>query len=292
MKYLVLLQVVCFVFFAQSALAKERIKWVKWNLVPEYIDSGKFAGEGYLDKFLDYILRLYPEYDHEIEYQTLNRLDRSWADGNVCAVHLWLGYWPNKILYSEPYGFTPRFGIVTDETSQMAAELRGQQSVSLDYLLSSAPYKMGILPLNYLDTENSRYPQLQPIIAKYKDTYKVNEFSNGRNEISFELIDRGRVDYIIRQRITHFSELRIKGKSNRYQFHYIDEGMTYKQVAAACSNSDLGQKVIKKFNRLIDESLYRTYLKYRQEWDIENKVYEQVYLDYFVEDKPNPYVVE
>jgi hypothetical protein len=107
-----------------------------------------------------------------------------------------------------------------------------------------------------------------------------------------KLLERDRVDYIIRMRITHFSELKIQDKPNRYQFYYLDERMEYKQVAAACSNSELGHTVINKYNNLINQALYKTYLEYRQEWDPNNTVYRKVYTDYFIEGKPNPNVVE
>ena len=50
--------------------------------------------------------------------------------------------------------------------------------------------------------------------------------------------------------------------------------------------------MITQLNRFIGPEFYQTYLKFRQEWDANNKVFEQVYKDYFLENKPNPYIVD
>jgi len=44
--------VILFVFLISTALqAKETITWVKWKLTPEYMETGEFKGQGFLDKF-------------------------------------------------------------------------------------------------------------------------------------------------------------------------------------------------------------------------------------------------
>jgi len=279
-------------FFALSVQAKEKITWVKWKLTPEYLESGDYKGQGYLDKFLDYTTSLMPEYEHQSEFQTLNRINLSWSKGNVCSLHLWLGYWPDKIVYSKPYGFTPRFGIVARRDSELAKALGDEYSVSLTKLLLNTSYKAGILPLYYTGTSNSRYPLLSPILSPYLQSGKVIEFSNNRNEMTVAFLDKKRVDYIIRSRITHFSELRIGRLDDKYQYYYLDEGMRHKLVAGACSNSKLGKEVIKKFNTLINEDFYTTYLKFRQEWDQENIAFENLFNDYFLKGIENPIVTE
>jgi len=285
--------VIFFVLLTSPVLqAKEKITWVKWNLTPEYMEKGEFKGQGFLDKFLDHTIALMPEYEHEVQFQTLNRLNLSWTQGNVCSLHLWLGYWPNKIVYSEPYGFTARFGIATRRDSNLAKTLGNQTSVSLQQLLSNTDYKMGILPLYYEGTSNSRYPLLAPIIDPHLGSGKVIEFSNNRNEMSVVFLDRKRVDYVIRQRITHYSELRINHLADKYRFYYLDDGMRHKLVAGACSNSDFGKSVIKKFNTLINNDFYKTYLKFMQEWDQGNTSFEKTYNDYFLKGIKNPIVTE
>ncbi len=284
---------VLFVLLASSTLhSKEKITWVKWKLTPEYIETGDFKGRGYLDKFLDHTTKLMPEYEHEIQFQTLNRINRSWSQGNVCSLHLWLGYWPDKIVYSKPYGFTPRFGIVTRRDSELARELGDRQSVSLKHLLSKTDYTAGILPLYYENTSNSRYPLLASILSPYLGSGKVREFSNNRNEMSVVFLDKKRVDYVIRMSITHYSELKIDNLSDNYRYYYLDEGMRHKLVAGACSNSDFGKEVINKFNTLINQDFYKTYIKYRQEWDQDNVAFEKIYNEYFIKGIKNPIVTE
>jgi len=272
--------------------AKEKILWVKWTLTPEYMETGEFKGQGYLDNFLEHTIALMPEYEHESQFQTLNRINLSWAQGNVCSLHLWLGYWPDKIVYSKPYAFTPRFGIITRNDSKLAYELGDKQSVSLKYLLNKTDYKMGILPLYYKGTRNSRYPLLAPLISPHLNSNKVFEFDNGRNEMTVKIIDKKRVDYIIRQRVTHFSELRIDGRPDNYKFYYLDEGKRHKLVAGACSNSDLGKSVIRKLNALVNDEFHKKYLGFRQEWDKDNLSFEKTFNDYFIKGIANPIITE
>ncbi|MCG8613008.1 MAG: hypothetical protein MI864_21055, partial [Pseudomonadales bacterium] len=192
---LVLLFVFVILSFSSGAMAKEKILWVKWKLVPEYIEDGEFANQGYLDKFLADTIKRFPEYVHSTEFQSISRLDRSWDSGNVCTVHLWLGYWPDKILYSKPYGFTPRFGIVTQRDSELAKRYADKESVSLKALLDDTDFQVGMLPLMIQGTDNSRYPQLKSTLLARMNNGNIKEFSNSRNEMSVEYLDRGRVDY-------------------------------------------------------------------------------------------------
>jgi len=61
--------VILFVFLISTALqAKETITWVKWKLTPEYMETGEFKGQGFLDKFLDHTIALMPEYEHEVQF--------------------------------------------------------------------------------------------------------------------------------------------------------------------------------------------------------------------------------
>jgi len=267
--------------------SKETITWVKWKLAPEYIDIGEYAGKGYLDKFLVYVTERMPEYDHDIKFLTLNSLDRAWDLGHTCSLHLWLGYWPQKIIYSNPYGFTPRFGIVTKSDSALALELGVRKSVSLHYLLNNTDYKLGILPFYFRGSENSRYPLLKDIIRPHLMTDKVRQFTNSRNEMSVNYLVNDRADYVVRMRITHYSELVIEDIPDNYRFFLIEEGMNYKKVASACSNTVFGKKVIKRINSFIDDDFYMTYLRLRQEWDNDNVLFEKTYNRYFIDNIPN-----
>jgi len=274
----------------QVIQAKETINWVKWKLVPEYIDSAPYKDMGYLDNFLKYTLKRLPEYNHKQEYSPINRIAESWKNGNVCSLHLWLGYWPKKIIYSKPYAFTPRFGIIVRKDSKIFKHLGTRKSVSLKYLLSETNYAMGILPLFYRTGTNSRYPQLKHLIKPYIGTKKVEEFKNSRNEMSVAYLDSSRVDYILRMRITHYAETKIKSiNPNKYQHYYLDEGMTYKKVAAACSKSKLGKEVITKINKFIEQDydFFNKYIYFRQQWDTHNTVFEENYKNYFIKKIPN-----
>ena len=231
-----------------------------------------------------------PEYTHSEEFQTPNRINRSWAKGNVCSLHLWLGYWPDKIVYSRPYAFTPRFGIVTDQNSNLARQFEGQDSVSLRSLLENTGYKLGMLPLYYAGSDDSRYPLMAPLIEPYLNTPLVNEFHN--NEMSVVYLEKKRVDYIIRQRITHFAELKTEQKKNHYRFFFLDEGRGHKLVASACSNSSFGKEVIAKINTLIDKEFYLRYLDYRREWDADNPSFDQTFKGYFLNNKSVDYVTK
>jgi uncharacterized protein (TIGR02285 family) len=283
------------VIFSLSSRSESTISWAKWELTPEYINQGQYKNLGYLDQFLNYVIKRIPEYQHSSEYKSINRLSRSWKEGNVCSLHLWLGYWPTKIVYSKPYAFTPRFGIIVKKDSLIDKKLKGKKTISLNYLLKSTNFKLGILPLFYIDGKNSRYPLLKNIISPYLKSKKVTEFSNSKNEMSVDFIESKRVDYIIRQRITHMSEMKIAGKNSKlYKFYQLEEANENKLVAAACSNSKLGKSVIKKINSFIDSnhSFYQNYLKYRSNWDVNNSNFSNLYLDYFIRKIPNKSIRE
>jgi len=275
-----------------NANAKEKITWAKWDLTPEYIGRGEYKDQGYLDKFLVYVQSQLTEYEHENQFQTAHRLERSWSNGNTCTVHLWLGFWPKRIVYSKPYGFTAPFGIVTKATSPLANKLNNKQNASLKYLLKNTNYKLGTLPLSPSSNTNARYPALHSTLTSYLETGKVIEFRNNRNELSVKLLDYGRADYIIRLRIAHLSELKIEKLNNEYKYYPLAEDQNYKLVAAACSNTELGKAVIQRVNTLINDDFYKRYIQYRQEWDAENIVFEHVYNDYFLNKQKNPNIKE
>jgi len=275
-----------------NASAKEKITWAKWELTPEYIGHGEYKDQGYLDKFLAYVQSQLTEYEHENQFQTASRLERSWSNGNTCTVHLWLGFWSDKIVYSKPYGFTPPFGIVTKVDSPLANKLNNKHHTSLKDLLKNTSFKLGTLPLTPSSSNNSRYPPLHSTLEPHLNTGKVIEFRNNRNELSVKLLDYGRADYIVRLRIAHLSELKIGKLNNEYKYYSLAEDTNYKLVAAACSNSVLGKAVVKEINTLINENLYKHYIEYRQEWDVENTVFEEVYNDYFLNLKANSNITE
>ena len=270
-----------------NASAKEKITWAKWKLTPEYIGHGEYKDQGYLDKFLVFVQSQLTEYKHESQFQTAGRLERSWSNGNTCTVHLWLGYWPKKIIYSKPYGFTAPFGIVTKAASPLVKKLNNRQSVSLKHILKNTDYKLGTLPLTSSSSINARYPPLHSTLEPYLKTGKVIEFRNNRNELSVKLLDYGRADYIVRQRITHQSELKVGKLNNDYKYYSLTEDNNYKLVAAACSNTELGKAVVQKINTLMNEDFYKHYIQYRLEWDVENTVFEKVYSNYFLKNQAN-----
>ncbi|OUR99511.1 hypothetical protein A9Q84_00390 [Halobacteriovorax marinus] len=274
---------------------KETILWVKWKLLPEYIERGEFKNEGYLDKFLNYVNSKIPEYNHKYEYFPLSRVSKIWKEGNVCTIHLWLGFWSDKIIYSSSYGFTPKFGIIVKKDSKLDKELRGKKSVSLKNLLAKTKYRLGILPLFPAGETSSRYPHLKDYISPYLNTNKVHEFRNSRNELSVDYLDSDRVDYILRQRITHFSEMKINHiNKDIYTYYSIDEETKYKLVAAACSKGKLGKKIIGRVNEMIhqDQSMFNNYLKFRQIWDMGNVQFEDVYNQYFIKKVENPNITK
>jgi len=275
-----------------NANAKEKITWAKWELTPEYIGHGEYKDQGYLDKFLVYVQSQLSEYEHENQFQTADRLERSWSNGNTCTVHLWLGFWPEKIVYSKPYGFTAPFGIVTKAASPLAKILDIQQSTSLKHILKNTDYKLGTLPLTSSSSKNARYPPLHSTLEPYLKTGKLIEFRNNRNELSVKLLDYGRADYIVRQRITHHGELKTGKLNNKYKYYSLAEDNNYKLVAAACSNTELGKTVVQKINTLMNDDFYKHYIKYRQEWDVDNAVFEKVYSNYFLKNKANSNITE
>lgn len=281
-----------FLLLALPALAKEQVLWVKWALTPEYIQEGEFADQGYVDKMLSYVQAGLPEYDHQVQYQTGNRLARSWQQGNVCTVHLWLGYWPDLIVYSKPYAFTPHYGIVVRANSSLAKEYKGRESIRLKELLDGSSYRIGMLPLFIDGSRDSRYPQLVPLIEPYLDSDSILEFRNNRNEMSVDYLNKHRVDGILRQRITHFGELKVRQLDNDYRFFFIEEGRRHKLVAAACSNSPLGHEVITKIDKMIDQDFYLRYLKFRQEWDPQNARFDEVFVGHFLQQKHFDFVHE
>ena len=181
---------------------------------------------------------------------------------------------------------------MTRRDSALAQAFPTEDSLSLNYLFEKTPYSMGMLPLFYVGSRDSRYPPLVSVIEPYLNSPVINEFHNNRNEMSVAYLDKDRADYLLRMRITHFGELKANGKEDRYKFYFLDEGRQHKLVAAACSNSELGKQVIARINELITPDFHETYLQFRQEWDPDNQRFEQTFKEYFLEGVRHEYVVE
>lgn len=274
--------------------AREAITWLKWDFHPDYIKDGPYKGQGYADRYLTFLQRQLPEYDHRSTFVNMNRLIVHLKEDTHCTAMLWFGYLPGEIIYSRAFSFTPPYGIYT--TREKAASIGAvNQSVSLRTLLDTPSLRLGLLGLygDVANRTNPRYPILHTIIAPYLGSGHVIEIKNTRNQISLDILTKGRVDYIITNPMTVPAQVKTYGLGGDFVFFNIEEAPHYKKVATACSANDTGNVVIGKINQLVTRETIMMFLEYQEEWNGKDSLFRQKTIDYFVNgNTDDPYVID
>jgi len=278
----VLIPLFCALFLCTSnAYAKEKLIWFIWDLPPEFIKSGKWANQGYGDKFLKYFMDRMPNYDHKIQRVNIPRWGTEVLKPNRCSAHLWGGFFPDQLILSKPYSFTPPHVLIFPKHMEREIGPAGS-SVAIQDLLKNDDLKLMVQRINFNnDAKQSRYPVLYPWLKPYLGQKNLIELSGGRNDIDLRLLNRGRADYTIGYPTTVTTQKRVYGIEGEFVTYNIREHFIFKNIYVACKNTDFGHKVIQRVNEIITYDALKTFLSYHEEWNNNDPYFRQVYHDYF-----------
>lgn len=268
--------------YAQS---KEKIHWLVWDLPPEFVKAGPWKNQGYADKFLKFFMENLPDYDHDIRHVNIPRWSLEVLKPNRCSAHLWSGFFPDQLLLSKPYSFTPPHVAIFHKRLQSRIGPEGTV-VSLEKLLGEPDLTLLIMRLNFNeDAVQSRYPILHPYIAPYIGEPNVMEFSSLENVANLRLLELDRADYTIGYPSTITTQIRVKNLGDDYIAYPIKEHNYYKKVHAACKNDSFGRGVIEKINALLTDDVLLKFLSYHEEWNNKDPNFRRTTIDYFINGK-------
>lgn len=271
---------------------KEQLLWFVWDLPPEFVKSGPWKNQGYADKFLQFFIKNMPGYEHVIEHVNIPRWSLEVLKPNRCSAHLWGGFYPNQLLLSKPYSFTPPHVAVFHKRHQKRIGPEGTV-VSLEELLRQSDLKLIIMRLNFNDNvEQSRYPVLYSYLAPYVGKPNLIEYDSHENVVNLDLISLGRADYTLGYPSTITSQIRVNNLSDDFVSYRIKEHNLYKNVYVACKNDLFGQNVIKKVNALLTQKTLLRFLSFHDEWNNNDAEFRRTTIDYFIKGQKLDNVIE
>lgn len=289
-----LLLLICLFSFPQFAHAqsKDKLIWFIWDLPPEFVKSGPWKNQGYADKFLQFFIENLPNYDHKIQRVNIPRWSREAVKPNRCSAHLWGGFFPDRLLLSKPYSFTPPHVAIFHKRHEKNIGPKGTV-VSLEKLLTEPDLTLVIMPLMIDEAaKQSRYPILSPFLFPYVGQANLIEQNSSKNIINLKFLNYGRADYTIGYPSTITTQKRLNGLNDDYIAYHIKEHRRYKNVYVACNNDDVGTDVIKKINLLLTDETLLKFLSYHEEWNNVDPDFRRTTIDYFIKGKKLHNVIE
>ncbi len=277
----------CVISFSAPALAqkKEPLLWFVWDLAPEFINSGPWKDQGYADKFLKFFIDNLPGYDHSIRDVNVPRWSREVLGPNRCTAHLWSGFFPDQLLLSRAYSFTPPHVAVFHQRHEARIGASGTV-VSLEELLKQTDLTLMIMRLNFSDkADQSRYPVLHSYLAPWVGKANLIEQSSRSNVVNLRLLELGRADYTLGYPSTIMTQKRVNNLQGEYVTYHLKEHNLYKNVYVACRNDEFGRRVIKKINALLTDETLMKFLSYHEEWNNGDADFRRTTIDYFINNK-------
>jgi len=285
---------VCFLTLTSPSYSQDKqpLTWFIWDLPPEFIKSGPWKNQGYADKFLSHFIKNLPEYEHRVERVNIPRWSREVLKPNRCSAHLWGGFFPNQLLLSKPYSFTPPQVAIFHKRHREMIGPKGT-IVSLEALLKKPELRLLIMRINFnKEAEQSRYPVLFSYLKPYIGKPNLIELGTLKNVANLKLLGRGRAEYTIGYPSTITTQKRVDGLSDDYIAYQLKEHNLYKNVHVACRNDSFGRGVIEKINAMLTKETLLEFLSYHDEWNGNNAEFRRMTVEYFIEGKELDNVVE
>ena len=273
-----------------TAYSKERIKWLVWELSPEFINHGKESGKGYADKFLKTFIKNLPEYDHSIVWLNTKRWFKESSKYGSCTPHIWKRFKLDDQHYSKPYTLTAPHGIIIHKKNSAKFGKVGEV-LSLEKILENDSLTLTVPLFKYKDM-GSRYPILYKYFKPHLGNKNLQEVTTNANEINPMMLDKNRTDYLIGYPTTAQAFARIKNVENNYIFYSIKEDPYYKKIYASCDKSELGEEIIGKINNMFTKEFYEEVLSYHEEWNDKNPQFRKKYTDYFINGIEDEFIVQ
>ena len=286
-----ILHLLLILFFLNSSLfAKEKIRWLIWELNPEFILNGKEAGNGYADKFLKMFIKKLPQYEHSIVWLNTKRWFKESGKKGTCTPHVWKRFKLDSQYYSKPYTLTAPHGILIHKKNAHKFGKRGK-ILSVEEILKDDSLTLTV-PLFKYEQEGSRYPVLFKYFQPYLGKKHLQEVTTNANETHPKMLDKDRTDYLIAYPTTAPAYARIDNVQNDYIFYSIKEDPYYKKIHVSCTKSPLGKEVITQINEMLTKEIHEEFLSYHEEWNNKNPLFRKKYTDYFIHGIEDTFIIQ
>ena len=264
-----------------SLEARETIKWLKWELAPEYIKSGKLKKQGFADQYLESLIKKMPSYNHEIVWVNTKRFMVEMKKSKRCAAFVWKGF--DIIDYSKPYTMTPPNGITIHKKNIQKFGNPGTE-LSFKKLLQNSKLVLAMLPLSMDKRESqiSRYPTLGSLIKPHLANKHVIQIPSALNEVDLKFLDR-RADYAITYPVQAYAYSKMKGIPYEFIFYPLKEASTYRSIYVGCNKSVWAKKFIAKIvNPILNREFKLQVLSTYKEWAKDDFRFFKLYENHFI----------
>ncbi|QDK37641.1 TIGR02285 family protein [Bdellovibrio sp. NC01] len=232
--------------FAEAASTKERIIWYKPNWPPYFETSGPRAGQGYIDKLLDYLQSQMPDTQFESLYYSLNSLAQMRKQSPyTCNVSHLRTPEREKYAYFTAFYIQPPPQLVF-RTEDFKNKMFEAKVVSLARLLDQKDLRAG------LSADRSYGSTLDAIIKTHKNKSNVETLQGIPDSSStLNMLSAKRFDYAI-----EYEEVARYLQSNKlvignFSFAEIEEQRGLVVVHIACSKTDWGLKTISRLDSIL-----------------------------------------
>ena len=276
---------------------KPHLVWVKYKLVPEYIDKGPFSGQGTAGQILKQVQKRLPEYTHEDRWVSSQRFISEMQRDGSCSVHVW--NFPSLMVVSKPYSVTSPYGLYILKSKAHLLGRKGQV-IDLAKSLEDKSLVFGIVNVGSQEEiekgEVKQYARpVLDLIVKHRKKKSLNlyEMSGGRTQVPLKMLDKDRLDYLIGNIHYASAQAKINKIPNRYQLFNIKQEKTYRRLYIGCSKTPIGYKAIRAMNRqIINKKFMKEALEIKQEWNDDNPRFRKLVTDHFLKGLPNAHIID
>ena len=273
-----------FISTCSYAQAKQTIRWLGWEQVPNFIIKGEFKGQGIGDSFTSWLQQALPQYHHENVISNTRRYNLLIREENVCVAWAWIVPGSKEFReHSRPVSLAPGSGIHVLKSKQHLFGEPGE-ILTLAKLLANPNIKLGFLA----DMTYSK--KVHQLLNQYKGQPNVHYSSRHAVEFDLKLLDRNRLDYFFGFSSQSIANAKINGIKNKYQFYNLKEMDVYTSMHTHCSKTPFGKSVMQKLNRVITNKLLMKHLEVIEKWNGKNKQYRQVFMQHVINQQPSKQV--
>lgn len=273
---LIILPWIFVILLASECLAKQTngvIRWQTYDTAPNFILSGEYKGQGFVEQLLEMLIEQMPEYTHQMDMTSQNRaLENLHAVKPVCHPSLVATTKRKKYIHFS----TPVFVSPTNRLILRRGALQ-DKLVNLAQVLSDENIRFALL-------KNRSFGRtVDNIIEEHKDGHRILQVANETNDHLFKLIGARRIDATL----GYQSELNFfqigKQKTNLEPLISlpIRGNLQYVMGRVGCSKTTWGQQVVERINevmlKLKRNKQYQ--LKMTRWWQDERQ--SQPYLDFY-----------
>jgi len=258
---------------------KKTIHWLKWELSPEFIRHGEFAGKGFADQFVKFFEEKLPEYNHEMQWVSIRRWHKETLKERRCTPHIWNEFHLDQLAYSKAYMLTPPQMALFHKRHMKQLGPEGTV-LSFKRLLEE---KFTLLTPT-LDPKQVRYPILQKYIEPYTGSERVIEIGTA-NEIDLRLIERKRGDFTLGYPTVITSQRRDRGLRDNFIGYHLEEHQQYKSIHVSCFGDETGKKVIARINQLMGQEELLYFLSLYEDWNNKDPAFRKAFNERIIDQK-------